>query len=419
MMRRHLESAGLWIVIVVGVALRMTDIAFPDISTDEAQFALGASAAQPPFGMALLRFAQEIFGPSAVAARSVSVLLGIVTLGVIYGIVRHLFDRKTALITLAVAAIFPSHILFSRLAYLSVPLSCAWLAVLWAYLKATSKRQSLWLFLLFVFSVAATLIKTQGLLLPATLLLGRAIERKGKVLRDPVSWILLLSLVPIALYIVTHPGIAATLLLYGGTMYGVSGFWSRMTTLLITWWPVLLLAFPVMIASLATMKRLPWPVWVLLLLGTAIGLVLGPGHEYYTTHLVYWALPIGLLFARMATPARGLLLALLVANTCAILAPHALFATPWTHPLYHEEGYWNTHADRINAALADAKSVIALGSVGHHVRWYVTAQVLVGNDMDIAPSHKGLFIVFDRNELTKIPQATILYEDETLVVARK
>ncbi|MDD5026859.1 MAG: glycosyltransferase family 39 protein [Candidatus Peribacteraceae bacterium] len=418
-MRRHLESAGLWIVIVLGVALRMTDIAFPDISTDEAQFALGASAAQPPLGMALLRFAQETFGPSAVAARSVSVLLGIVTLGVIYGIARHLFDRKTALITLAVAAIFPSHILFSRLAYLSVPLSCAWLAIVWAYLKATSKQEPLWLFLLFVFSVAATLIKTQGLLLPATLLLGRAIERRGSVLRDPVIWILLLSLVPIALYIGTHPGIAATLLLYGGNMYGVSGFSSRIVILLTTWWPVLLLVLPAIVFSLATIRRLHWPVWILLLLGTTIGLILGPGHEYYTTHLVYWALPIGLLFARMATPARGLLLTLLVANTCAILAPHSLFVTSWTHPLYREEGYWNTHADRINAALGDVESVIALGPTGHHVRWYVTAQVLVGNEMDITPFRTRLFIVFDRNELTKIPQATILYEDETLVIARK
>jgi hypothetical protein len=64
------------------------------------------------------------------------------------------------------------------------------------------------------------------------------------------------------------------------------------------------------------------------------------------------------------------------------------------------------------------EEVIALGATGHHVRWYLTPEVLVGNDMDLT-QRNGMFILLDKAAMEKIPGAIVVYEDERLIVAKR
>ncbi|MDP7247170.1 MAG: glycosyltransferase family 39 protein [Candidatus Peribacteraceae bacterium] len=167
----------LWLIIILGVLLRLTDVAFPDFATDEAQFALNASAAQPPIGMFFFWLAQTIFGASIISARAVSIAFGIATIYLIYKIVLEFSEKKAALTAAAFASIFPTHIIFSKLAYLSVPLCFAWALTTLMFIKANKKpHDSKLLIALFLSSVLATFIKTQGLLFPLLLLIGIIIE---------------------------------------------------------------------------------------------------------------------------------------------------------------------------------------------------------------------------------------------------
>lgn len=411
-------SGVLWFVILVGILLRLADLSYPDFATDEAQFVMGASAAQPPLGMAFFRLSLWMFGPTLLAARGMSALFGVLTPLLAALVMKEIGRRDLVLLAAALASILPSHILFSRLAYLSVPLSFFWLLTLLAFLLARKTNSSWVLIFLYMASVATTFIKTQGLLLPFFFLLGRIIERRGKVLSDPVSWILLLSLLPITLFIMTHPGIPATLLLYGGGMYGLSGFMDRIVMLVATWWQLLLLAFPILLIGIAGLRRLPWPVWGLILIGLGIGLVLGPGHPYYAVHLVYWSLPLAIALTAVPSLLQGGILMLLLINTLALLAPRGILITPWTSTLYRQETYWNTHADEINAAIGGAKEVIALGDLGHHIRWYINARVLVGKDMDII-NRRGTFLLLSPNELNELGNVNVVYNDGETAIAKR
>ncbi|MFH0770900.1 MAG: glycosyltransferase family 39 protein [Candidatus Peregrinibacteria bacterium] len=409
----------LWLILGVGILLRLTDLSYPDFATDEAQFALGASAAQPPLGMAFFRTSLWLFGDTLFAARGVSALFGILTPLLIALIAREIAGREAALRAAAIASIIPSHILFSRLAYLSVVLTFFWLLTLIAFLRAKKTTSPQSIIFLFASSLMGTFIKTQGILLPGFLLLGRVIERRGRVLRDPVFWILAFSLIPILLFIATHPGIPATLLLYGGNMYGLSGLMSRFVMLFATWWQLLLLALPILLLGIAGFRRLPWPVWGLVLIGSAIGLLLGPGHPYYAVHLVYWSLPLALALSSVPSILQGGILTLLFVNTLALLMPRTVAVTPWTSPLERQDAYWNTHADAINTAIGGVDEVVVLGSPGHHIRWYIASRVLVGKDMDIT-NRKGTFLLLSPEERSNLKGGDVVYDDgQTMVVERE
>jgi len=413
-MRCTCRSVAPWLAILLGVLLRMTQMTLPDLSTDEAQFALSASAAQPPLGMMYLRMAQMLFGADILVVRGAVVVLGILTLPVIYFIAREILDRENALLATALASVFPGHVLFSKLAYLSVPLFLMWALTLLMFLRVRRNANPWWLIALYIVSLTATFTKTQGILLPALLLGGRIFELRGRCIRDALCWVLGFSMIPILLYIATHPGIPATLLLYGGSMYGLSGIFARCLELVNVWWSLLFLFFVAAAVSVVELPRLPWPVWILLLLGTGIGLLLGPSHAYYTTHLVLWSVPIAALLGTLPPAARTTVLLTLTLSTLLVLSP---VQNPWTYDLYRNNNYWNTHAAEMNAALAGEESIIVLGSAGHHVRWYLEPRVLIGNTFDT--NHiQGTYLLLDQERRGEFPHARILYRDEEVTILK-
>jgi len=421
----------LWLVILLGIILRMTDVGLPDMSTDEVQLALGKSAAWTPLAMQTIVAVQSLFGFETIIARGVSVVIGIATIPLIYFIARHFFEKRTALLATAIAAIFPSHILFSRLAYPSIYLCFAWLLTLFFYIKTDEQankhlsaearakagtRESPWLIGLFLASVAATFIKSQGLVFPGLLLLGLLIEKRKAVVRDEVAWILFLSLIPVGLYLLTHPGVLATVILYGGNMYGVSGFAQRIVELVSTWWHILTLFAVFALVSLRWFRALPWPVWALLATAIVTGFLLGPAHEYYATHLILLALPITVLLMRFTPMLRALSITALVVTTLLFLGPHTL--APFAHHLYTKEHYWNTHADEVNEILKDTEEMFVLGYPGHHLRWYLEPKLLVGRFMNLEDK-KGIFLILKKDELADPPGTEVVYEDERIRILKK
>ena len=428
-------------MIIVGVALRFTDLSFPDFATDEAQAALAATAAWTPLGMMILKFTQGLFGHEIAIVRGVSVFFGLLQLPLMYALALYIMQKRrsspqaahdTALIVAAVAAVFPSHVLYSRLAWLSVHLCFAWTLVLYTYLRAREKNQTEWLVLLFLACVFASLLKTQGLLLPVFLIIGTFTEimfkrnKKRKTKNEKLLiYTLLLSLLPVFFYIVTHPGIAATVLLYGGDLYGVSGILIRAEDLIMVWWKILTIFLIVLVLSLRFLGCLAprpkrwkvWPIWGLLLLCATIGFILGPGNGYYTTYLVLFSLPIGIGLAKSKNWIRMAALIVLLTTTIISLGPRDLTLSVQTLEPYKTEGYWNSHEKEINNVLRGETAVTVLGYAGHHLRWYIDPYLYVGRNMD-PPYPTDLIMILGDSDAVK-GFGRILYEDEQVAVVRQ
>jgi len=402
----------------LGVLLRVTDLGVPDFATDEAQAALASSAAWTPLGMGILKNVTMLFGQEIIVARSVSALFGIACLPLIYLLTREM-TKKTdiALLATVIAALFPTHILFSRLAYLSIQECFWWLVVLYAFLKAKKEKEMFWYLLLFAATVASTMTKTQDILLPAFLVIGRIIELRMKVLRDTLSWILIIACIPFGFFFLTHPGISATLFLYGGNMYGVSGPFARIIDLATVWWKLLGIYLIAMAASLPALRTFPWPFHALLLVAVLTGYLLGPGHEYYATHLVFFSIPIATALLRSDASLRIAAMGLCTAYTLLTLGPTSLFLNPWTNHLYQKTGFWNQNAAAINDLLKEEEAVTVLGDAGHHFRWYLAPRVLVGRDM-IAPYQTQYLILTILAEAPKAKGGTVILSSEELALVK-
>lgn len=402
---------------VIGILLRFIDLGTPDIATDEAQFALGKSAAHPPLGIALLRLAQMIGGENLIALRMPSVVIGCLSLWLIYRIALLWVEKDQARLAVFAAALFPAHILFSRLAYLDVQLFILWLLSLLAFERARRERSSQNLLFVFIACTAVGFIKMQGFAFPFLLLLGLTLERRQKIWRDPLAVILVLSLLPALFYIVSRPGIFATVVANSGAASDIASPLSRIADMTERWWHVLWLMLPASILSLPFLRRFGWPVWALLGFACVQQYVLGATHDYYITTFTILALPIGSALSSLPSKLRTTVCLVLTCNAFVLLAPMSL-RTPYTnvHPLDREQ-YWNTHAEAINSALEGTEKVIAMGYIGHHVRWYLEPEVLVGKDMD-THSMIGTFVYLN-GQKPEARDGEIVYEDEFLTIVRR
>lgn len=405
-------------VAALGVLLRVTDLGVPDFATDEAQAAMAATAAWTPLGMSILKGATALFGEHILIARSVSAIFGIACLPLIYLLALELTKKeKVALFALVVASLFPTHILFSRLAYLSIQECFWWLALTLCFLRARKHDDAKWYVALFLVTVASTMTKTQDILLPAFLVFGRIIELRTKVFKDILSWVLIIACIPFGFYVLTHPGIAATLFLYGGNMYGVSGPFVRLMTLFAMWWKLLGVYLIVIVASLPALKKLPWPYYALLAVSILTGYLLGPGHEYYATHLVFFSIPIAISLAKWRTEIMHTCLALFVGFTLLTLGPREIFLNEWTHHLYQRHGFWNVHAEEINEIIKNEATVTVLGEAGHHIRWYLTPKVLVGKNLT-APYSTNYLILLDMKDAPKAAGGTVEFAGEEMALVK-
>lgn len=396
--------------IALAAVLRFNDLTLPDLATDEAQFALGWSAAHPPLGMWLLRLAQWIAGPHLWVVRAGPVLAGVLTVVVLFFLARAEHRKDAAMLTLFLAAVWPSHVLFSRLAFLTVFQCLAWLVLLLCFVHARRERSVPWLLAVYAATLAAVFIKAQGFLLPGFLLLGLLIERRQRIVRDPLAWAVLLGVLPVILYIASHPGVPATVLFYAGSKFDIYHIGPRLLELLATWRSTLGIAILALPYGAWQLRRLSWPVAAMAFLAVIQGLYLDPGSAYYSAQLVVFSLPVAVGLMSVGPPVRIVVWVLIAAVTLAMYGPYPHLVTRWTHPLYREEGYWNAHADQINAVLSEEPVIGVVGSTGHQLRWYLAPRLLVGEQ------ETGVTLYVHQKPTEG---GEVLYDDGVVVIVRK
>jgi 4-amino-4-deoxy-L-arabinose transferase-like glycosyltransferase len=100
----------------------------------------GAADVHPLLYYITLDYWIEFFGESPIAVRLYSVLIGVVTVGAIYGLARDWFDHQTALVAALIVAIAPFHVQYSQEARMYVLLALMLTLTTWIYWRAWQNR---------------------------------------------------------------------------------------------------------------------------------------------------------------------------------------------------------------------------------------------------------------------------------------
>ncbi len=415
---RRSERFFLWLVIALGVALRFVDLGVPDLFTDETQFILGGvSNGHPAPALWILRGAEMLFGPHILVVRITMAVAGVLCLLPLYGIARRIMSARGALLSVAVASIVPSHIIFSRIAYLDVFLCLGWLLMTFTFLWTTEKVTPTRLFLLYLVFLIASFAKTQAFLLTFLFVIGRIFVLRRKAWKDPVLFLLVLSTIPILLTVATHPAILANII--GNSRNGLFGAApSRFLALIGMWWSTSWLFLPFLAFSVPFARRFPWPVWMLFSVASLIGFFFGANHPYYATYLIVYALALGVALSLLPRSLSLVVVATLAVITVLFVGPRDLVPRSTLYSWYREPGYWNTHADIINEKLDGASVVTVLGDAGHQVRWYLNPRVLVGKTMD-PRDIRGMILLLDNSQRNVFPDATTVYKDNRVEILNR
>ncbi|OGD91428.1 hypothetical protein A3D81_01355 [Candidatus Curtissbacteria bacterium RIFCSPHIGHO2_02_FULL_40_17] len=133
----------------------------------------------PPLFHVLLRGWILLFGSSEIAVRSLSVILAVATIFVIYLIARKLFENKTALISATLLATSPLHIYYSQEARMYM--LAAFLASLSVYFFISLfKKDNIWYWTGFIVSTALMLYSDYlpYLLIPAYIIYLLLVRKK-------------------------------------------------------------------------------------------------------------------------------------------------------------------------------------------------------------------------------------------------
>jgi 4-amino-4-deoxy-L-arabinose transferase-like glycosyltransferase len=124
--RRGFPYPALWLLILLALALRLVRLAFQPLWWDEGwslyfatsdlgtMLELTAVDIHPPLYYVLLSAWIGLFGSSALGVRLLSVLIGTVTIPVLYAVGRRLLGRPGGLVAAFLLAISPMHVYYSQ-----------------------------------------------------------------------------------------------------------------------------------------------------------------------------------------------------------------------------------------------------------------------------------------------------------------
>jgi len=150
----RLDAQSLWNDEGTSVQLALRSL--PAIARD------AAADIHPPLYYYLLHFWVRLLGTSERAVRSLSALLGIVTVGLTSGLCRPL-GKRTALLAALLAAISPLCVYFGQETRMYMLLACLAVACTWALANMTRNRQARWSARLLYWALSAALIYTHYL----------------------------------------------------------------------------------------------------------------------------------------------------------------------------------------------------------------------------------------------------------------
>jgi uncharacterized membrane protein len=155
--RLPMPPAPLIVIVVVGIALRLINLADRPLWYDEAFAMLYArlpvetllalpDLQHPPFYYLTLKQWTMVFGESAAGARALSLVYGVATIILAYLLMRELFDRRVGLIAALFVALSPYQIAFSQETRMYAQMGFWCTAALWAFVRgARTNRMLTWI----------------------------------------------------------------------------------------------------------------------------------------------------------------------------------------------------------------------------------------------------------------------------------
>jgi len=413
------DAIYLGAIAAAGILMRFFDIGYIDLIGDEAQYILGTTHVHPPLTIKGMQMIMDIFGHETVVARGVNMILGIVSIGLIGLLARELtHDKKTIILSIALASILPSHIIFTRLMYLDIAMTCGWLVFALLYVYYDKKPTPALLLGLFITSMLLTFTKTQAFLPVMFVGLHRIWKLRTGVLKDQLFWILAVSGLPFVFYVFTHPEILATTLANSQTnVFGIGP--KRLFAMVATWqryapffWMFLLPA------AVYNIRKIGPALASCIIAGLFINFFLGADHKYYTLYFVLSAIPAAMLFVRLPRIALVPLMAALLFIGFQKAGPAAL-----TNSYFAEMGetnrYWIAHEEEINAVLQkeNIEHVIVYPIAKHQHRWYLKPEVLSADYMP-KDTQKGIIFIERLDYAKDWAGSPVLYEDERSMIVR-
>jgi len=147
-----IASRPLWYDEAIAILLAEKGLSAFIVGTLTSTAAGTAANVHPPAYFTFLSGWMRLFGNSLWSTRGFSVLVGMLTLGLVYLLCRELFDEKTALIQTFLVAISPFHIHYSQETRMYALLALMAVSATYALWKAIQTEKRIW-WVLFTLSV--------------------------------------------------------------------------------------------------------------------------------------------------------------------------------------------------------------------------------------------------------------------------
>ncbi|HLD31537.1 MAG TPA: glycosyltransferase family 39 protein [Patescibacteria group bacterium] len=278
-------------ILVVAIFGRFFDLGLGNLNNDEAKTALGIAFPHSHLLPWLTVASQMVLGVNEWAVRLPYALAGVMFVVVMYFLGKNIADRRMGLWLAGLAAILPSNVLLSRLAFLDVPLVLSWSLIVLFWVKIEKQPTKLNLSLLFFFLALAPWFKIQAVFLFIALFIHLLWRQRGRFWKGHEFWLMLLAGLPFLFYFLSQPQQLADLGHYLGTQAGTSS--SGLFLLTVVKHFSLLLPLSVMGLVFLIRRKTDWsgPAGLLGIFFFVIFAVLvGGGFSYY--YLVMLDIPI-------------------------------------------------------------------------------------------------------------------------------
>ncbi len=221
-------------IIFIALALRLYNLGFGFLHTDEAKTALGIDFPHSFLLPTLSVFSQNIFGINNFAVRLPFALLGVVFILVSYFIGRELYNQRGGLVAAFLATFLPVNVILSRTAFLDIALVTAWSFIILFWIKVEKEKRYIDFFFLFLALFISPWFKIQAVYLFFVLFLYLIFVKKGKFWRDKRFWLLVLSGIPFCFYFLSQPQQLYDMMHYTGDEVGSP--WSGLIKFFVLLW---------------------------------------------------------------------------------------------------------------------------------------------------------------------------------------
>lgn len=352
-----------WIVAILALAAYLPGLGALPLVNDAAKDALNVASPHPPLMRWIIWESQNIFGFSPFWARLPVAILGSAAAALMQALLTRLTKKPILAAVLALAFAFaPPQFVWSRSAFLSVPLAFSWMMALlgMARLEDDARdRAGYWL-------IAAGVglgvwMELQGVLLvPAA---AWCVWRHRAAMKEDIvaRWIVVLGAAQILLvgaYVLGTPLILADIMNYRHNLTGPAGGAGKLGVLLGTpvvagWIAASIVAAAAVAFTDRIRARAPFFQSMLLLLAPVALLMSARPTEYYLPYLI----PLAVIFIALAP------------RICLLILAALLFLRPSSSDQSAYRSLLLDQRQELRALIADERSVGALGAYGFEVQY--------------------------------------------------